>query len=79
MMNNNNDSAIVLISDDIHGNETNDEARLDSPPPGTIAPQNRHATVNTASKSDDGGLFIPESVRFECNIHVIVVIVRMFT
>lgn len=42
------------------------ETCLDSPPPGTIAPQKRRTTISTPSKStpsnNDGGIFIPESV-----------------
>jgi hypothetical protein len=44
-----------------------DDTSIDSPPPGTIAPQKRRTTSNTTSKSTtskDGGLFIPESVSF---------------
>lgn len=54
------------VSDDGQLNEINDTG-TDSPPPGTIAPQKRRTTVNTTSKSPiskDGGLFIPEPVRY---------------
>ncbi len=43
-----------------------DDNRLDSPPPGTIAPQKRRTTISTPStptiSNNDGGIFIPESV-----------------
>jgi hypothetical protein len=43
-----------------------DDTCLDSPPPGTIAPQKRRTTISTSSQSttsnNDGGFFIPESV-----------------
>jgi hypothetical protein len=43
-----------------------DDDYLDSPPPGTIAPQKGRTGINTPSKSttssNDGGFFIPESV-----------------
>jgi hypothetical protein len=44
-----------------------DDHNSDSPPPGTIAPHKRRTKMNATSKSttsNDGGLFIPESVRF---------------
>ena len=51
-----------LVSDD----GQLDEKRIDSPPPGTIVPQKRRPVlnpVNKSTKSNDGGLFIPESVQ----------------
>ncbi|CAF3447758.1 unnamed protein product [Rotaria socialis] len=51
------------MSDDGHSNELHDTS-LDSPPPGTIAPQKRRTTIKTTCKSatsKDGGIFIPES------------------
>jgi hypothetical protein len=61
-VNNNDDSG--SISDDAQIPEL-DDTSLDSPPPGTIAPQRRRAATNTTNESTiskDGGLFIPESV-----------------
>jgi hypothetical protein len=54
------------ISDDAQIPEL-DDTSLDSPPPGTIAPLRRRAATNTTNEtttSKDGGIFIPESVRF---------------
>ncbi|CAM4790070.1 unnamed protein product [Rotaria magnacalcarata] len=51
------------MSDGAHSNEFHDTS-LDSPPPGTIAPQKRRTTIKTTCKSatsNDGGIFIPES------------------
>lgn len=60
---------IGCVSDDGHQAEAED-ARMDSPPPGTIAAHRRRTATNATSKStapNDGGFFIPESVRsFAC-------------
>jgi hypothetical protein len=53
------------ISDGNQSDNT-DDTRLDSPPPGTIAPQKRRTATTTpgiSTNSKDGGLFIPETVR----------------
>ncbi|CAF3507327.1 unnamed protein product [Rotaria socialis] len=60
-VNNHDDSG--SISDDGQTLD-NDDTSLDSPPPGTIAPQKRRTKVNTNNQkaiSKDGGLFIPET------------------
>jgi hypothetical protein len=54
------------ISDDGQQVEFHDDNNSESPPPGTIAPQKKRTSINTTRKSitsNDGGFFIPESVR----------------
>jgi hypothetical protein len=56
------------MSDEGQSSELHDRC-IDSPPPGTIAPQRRRTTISTPSSksttsSNDGGFFIPESVCF---------------
>ncbi len=54
------------ISDDGQQVELDEGEGTESPPPGTIAPQKKRSSTNTTRKSiisNDGGLFIPESVR----------------
>jgi hypothetical protein len=66
-----NNDDLGSISDDGHIFYLNDIS-LDSPPPGTIAPQQRRTIINSTNKSttsNDGGVFIPESVSFYFCIH----------
>jgi hypothetical protein len=65
------------MSDDGQSVDLDDNNNTESPPPGTIVPQKKHSSNTTTRKStasNDGGLFIPESVRLSAieMIHCIV-------